>query len=242
MYLDRNGNIVQSNMDGGDTAQRTGFLESALRIRDLLGIGCSNIKEKIKPWDFQTQWPTLMDRGQLIRNPINWNDPKDTSRDQTTPMIIAFGLNRMDIQIKSIMPRGFMLNKYQNADIASPDNMAVIDRALGIKPSWLGDYWAYWGIKLRCSQAAKNPDDVGDDLNCLIESVYSSLVFPTAQSTKNLKFYLNNRPINFGVSKLGHIDPVVGALYWYFRADAGGNPELAEAWEPIIYTLRERLK
>lgn len=241
MNLDVNGNIVQQDGDGGDTAQRTGFLETGLKLRDYFGI--SNLAfYKSTPWRFDKQWPTLFINDQLVRNPIKYNDPKDTSRDQTTPMISAFALNRMLLQVKFIIPTGFLHLKYPNADIASPQDMNHIDRALGLSPSWFGDVWGYGAVMLRCYQASKDLGDVGDDLNCLLTVAFAFVVSPTNQSRRNLKYYLEHRPESFGNVNLHETDNVVGALAWYNRLDAGGNPELTEVWRPIVAKLRTMVK
>ena len=236
MKLDVNGNIVQQDGDGGDTAQRTGFVETGLRLRDHLGISNDSFLNST-PWRFEKQWPTLIVGGShLIRNPISYNNPNDTSRDQTTPMISAFGLNQDFGLVRGIMPKGFF-HKYPNADIASPGDMAHIDRALDLKPSWLGDVWNFFGIKVRCYQASKDPNDVGDDMNCFLSAAYAFVVSPTYQSKKNLKYYLVNRP----KSASSDPDNVMGALVWYNRIEAGGNPDIAELWRPIVEALRSRV-
>ena len=241
MYLDENFNIVQRDGDQGDTAQRSGFLESALIIREMLDISNDEFLKET-PWRFDHIVNTLFIDKKLIRNPIKWSDPNDTSRDQTNPMLIACGLKGDLEKVQWLRPKGWLLLKYQNADVASPADIAVVDRALGLKPSWLGDLWAYFGIRIRCAQAKKDQDDTGDDLNTLIAAVFCYMVTPTKQSTRNLKYYLDNRPQSFGTTKLGEKDFVIGSLCWYFRPETGGNPELANLWAPIIKSLREELK
>lgn len=240
MYLDSNGNIVQQNGDGGDTAQRTGFLECALKIRENLGISNAEFYRST-PWTFDKQWRSLFIGNKLIRNPKDWNDPKDTSRDQTTPMLIAFGLNEMGEQVGWLSPKGFLVKFYQNKDVASPENMGHVDRALRMKPYKLADLWALGGVIIRLKQAEANPDDVGDDLNTLLSCAFSCNILPTEQARKTFRHYLKNRAPSLGTLHLNEKDHVIGALKWYFRPDSGGNPELAEIWRPIVDYYRSVL-
>jgi hypothetical protein len=153
-------------------------------------------------------------------------------------MIMALGMNGQTVAVQSLSPKGFLFKTFQNGDLASPENMGTIDRALGITPTWIADVWAYFGIVNRVVMSQHAPDDVGDDLNCLASAVFSVIRFPTKRSNKNLEMYLEDRPTNYGNTKLGERCPVMGALAWYFRVDAGGNPELAEIWRPIVEYYR----
>ena len=119
--------------------------------------------------------------------------------------------------------------------------MGNLDRALGIKPFFLSDLWGRGGVLVRLKQAAKNLDDVGDDLNCIISLAFSANVMPSKLALSNLKLYLSNRPKNFGTLEMNEKDPVMGALSWYFRKESGGNPKLAEIWRPIIDYYRSVL-
>ena len=227
-------------MDGGDTCQRTGFVESILRFRDYFGISNEEFFTA-SGWSFQDAWPTLLTpQGQkLIRNPRPgdsipaWNDPSDTSRDQTDPMIIAFGLNHMRGQVDLIRPKmqWYGLYKYQNADIAAPSHLSTIDRALGLEPLLIGDLWANLAIRHWCREASKDLDNVGDDLNYLLHAVFCYVVKPTKISKATLKYYLQNRPHNLGTNwvmeKYNVEDNVLAALMWYFRESSGGNPDIA---------------
>lgn len=247
MHLDETGNICQANGDAGDSAQRTGFLGSVLKFRERLSISNTAFLEST-PWSFERQWPTFFTPDKrLIRSPRGgdsipkWNDPTDTSRDQNTPFIIACGLRGMTEQVEWLKPKGFIIKGYQNKDIASPGDMNTVRRCLGLDPTWFGDFWNAQGVAIRLRMAAQDPDDVGDDLNCFISSVFSYLVKPTTTSTATLRRYLKERPRSEGYYKMGLADPVLGALAWYFRPESGGNPELADICAEVISVLRDRL-
>lgn len=234
MYRDVNNLIVQKDGDGGDTAQRTGFYYAALYLQAFLGLGRTLIGE----YEFSRAVDLLVTTKGLIRNPIKWNDPKDTSRDQTIPMIIACGLYGYEERVKQIKPRFF---RYQNGDFESPQNANEVRRALNKYPSLLGDIWALFAAIIRCKQAAKNLDDVGDDLNLLISLVFFNVIKPSIIAKFALRYYLKHRPFNYGMTKFDEHDPVIGALMWYFREESGGNPEIAEAWRPIVGYFRSKL-
>jgi len=237
MYVDDKGLIVQKDGDGGDSAQRTGFYYTARFIVGPLP-GYKEISMGLVIEDFIRATTLLITPAGLIRNPVKWNDPKDTSRDQTTPMIIACGCLRLLEMVDKLRPKYL---RYQNGDFASPQNLNEVRRALGKTPLLLGDLWAIGASYVRCRQAAKDMDDVGDDLNLLISLVFFNRYQSNAVTRFALKYYLKNRPTNFGCTKMGETDPVIGALVWYFREESGGNPEIAQAWRPIITKYREDL-
>lgn len=241
MFLDSNGLIVQSSGDGGDSAQRTGFYFSAMKFRMMLSLSTTDMS--LKPSDFTSALPKLITSKGLIRNPTApYNNNSDTSRDQTRPMLIACGLWNFPDYVNQLNPPGLLLRFYPNGDLASPENWNEGRRALGKKPFIIGDVFSGGGAIIRVTQAKSNPDDVGDDLNTLLTLTFFYLVEPTFVSVTNLRYYLAKRPTNDGVTQLGEKDPVMGALAWYFRPASGGNPEIAEAWRPIIARLRSDLK
>lgn len=234
MKLDKNGLIIQN--DGGDTAQRTGMWWSAVMIRHILG----NDQYPLIPGlsGIATSCELLITTKGLIRNPIGFNNPKDTSRDQTRSMVIACGLYGL---FGSLSKLRLNWGLYPNKDVSSPENWNEYRRAWGMRAFLLGDIWNLAGVILRCIVASRNPDDVGDDLNTLLTTVYFSLVYPTWISKLALRVYLKYRPTNYGVTKLGEIDPIMGALKWYFRPEMGGNGECAEIWRDIIAKLRSKI-
>jgi hypothetical protein len=246
VFLDSNGLIVQASGDGGDTAQRMGMWWAGYKIRHLLELdGYVPIP---RPCGLDEAVKLLVTPKGLIRNPSPgtsapfWNDPTYTSRDQTNPMIMACGLWRgnligMGDTVKAIRP-GFT---YLNGDPAGPEDWNLFYRSLGCPGMPLGDSVAMAGVIVRCHQGAINQDDVGDDLNTLLSLTFSYIMEPQPLTRAPLEFYLIKRPPNFGNTKLGEKDPVIGALVWYFRPDTGGNPECAEMWRDIVTKLRSDL-
>lgn len=90
----------------------------------------------------------------------------------------------------------------------------------------------------------RSPDDVDDGvLICTLATCRA--IMPTPLSWLACKLYGRLRPWNYGCN--GGVEyvnssvgttfvtyrPVFGSLRWYFRAESGGSPEIAELWKPI---------
>jgi hypothetical protein len=73
----------------------------------------------------------------------------------------------------------------------------------------------------------RSPDDVDD--NCTVATLAACRArMPTPASMLAAFAFAKLRPANYGGTPA-----VIGALRWYHRAESGGNPEVAERWEPI---------
>ncbi|WP_413287842.1 hypothetical protein [Bdellovibrio sp. HCB337] len=81
----------------------------------------------------------------------------------------------------------------------------------------------------------KNQNDV-DDNNIVVQHLLAAVYKPTPMSELSRYIYSVTRPVNFGNTKLGEKNPVMGALRWYHRSEYGGtaNPEMAEMYRPLI--------
>ena len=127
--------------------------------------------------------------------------------------------------------------------------------AQGGVPGRAGDVQLLGGVWTRVGLTLQNRDDVGDDLNLVIELLLSHILKPSRWSERALKDYAKNRPVSYGCylqnyrSNWGvdltinskemacRLDDgiahgwtpdcprVLGALRWYFRPETGGNPE-----------------
>lgn len=101
----------------------------------------------------------------------------------------------------------------------------------------------------------RNPDHV-DDNDTILTLAVCSARSATPLSWLARKIYTKLRPWNYGcvrdlsvpsgfngevasLSVSHYYKPVYGALRWYHRAEAGGNPEVAELWKPICARLFE---
>lgn len=81
----------------------------------------------------------------------------------------------------------------------------------------------------------RNENDV-DDNNVVVQHLLAAIYKPTPISELNRYVYSVTRAQNFGNTKLGETNPVMGALRWYHRSEFGGtaNPEIAEVYRPLI--------
>lgn len=73
-----------------------------------------------------------------------------------------------------------------------------------------------------------------DDNNTIIAQLMAVSFKPTPISWLNRQLYSLFRPVNYGNTILGESNRVMGALAWYHRSEAGGNPEIAELYRPMI--------
>lgn len=73
-----------------------------------------------------------------------------------------------------------------------------------------------------------------DDNNTIIAHLVAAHFKPTPLSWLNRQIYALTRPLNYGNTEFGESNPVMGALTWYHRREAGGNPEIAELYRPSV--------
>ena len=205
--------------------------------------------------------------GVFVRHPgdgkAEWHsDPKETSRDQMIPTIIAMGLNQNRSSLwevtKNLAKRGFV--KYQNSDFYFLNEWASIVRSwwglkdLGFLPClcvvvtypivWVADAWQILCVLVRCWKA-RNPDDVGDDWNMTAQILQSQYLLPTLFSWIARKLYKHLRPHSYGkdlqMPFSGEM-PIYGALLWYVtptegRPDVSGNLDVAGVYKNLIQSM-----
>ncbi|MBX3021183.1 MAG: hypothetical protein KF799_05845 [Bdellovibrionales bacterium] len=205
-------------------------------------------------------------------DPTRWSsEPATTSRDQLLPVIAYCGAyqdyERLGRLFVAVAKRGFFAqNLFKIADPELkpkiPDTMigtlGLFIRAGGwytapLYPLLLvtdtGDlistllnlipvHWEESNLRLRW----KEPRDV-DDNNTVISQLMAVAFKPTPISWLNRQIYAWTRSPNNGNLILGERNPVMGALVWYHRTEAGGNPEMAELYRPLVeeyFSPRER--
>jgi hypothetical protein len=89
-------------------------------------------------------------------------------------------------------------------DLASPAHINLFKRALGESPLLqIGDIQLFIDVLVRLAAAANKPDDVGDDLNLIVNLLMAELFSPTPASKLALELYRKNRPVCSGCF-LGH--------------------------------------
>jgi hypothetical protein len=132
-----------------------------------------------------------------------------------------------------------------------------IDIACGVN----GDTELLVNSRLRIAAGDRDRDDVGDDLNHIVALLVSQLRSPSPLSKAAVSLYVDYRPHSYG-SFLGayavaygndetdmanriangirngwqpDTTAPVGAVRWYHRRASGGNPALAELYEPVVH-------
>ena len=153
-------------------------------------------------------------------------------------------------------------------DLVGPTTQNLFSRALKEPSLWAGDPGEEElaaNVALRLSAAARDRDDVGDDLNLIVMLLVALSESPSPVSGTAAATYEATRPLSYGsflgtycrlygddaddmVPRLiagiqGPTAPwtpdtsgIYGAIRWYHRPWTGANPLLAVLYEPIIAT------
>ena len=224
MHKDLNGLPVQSNGDGGDSLQRLGFWFEGIHF-------CMNVDL----WPiFGTEaenYLTLLYKCEIapatfIRNPTNYNDPKDTSRDQLVSNIRAAGYFAPEIAA-AITTKCFQnWCRYPNGDLFFLQDFA---RSIRSAHLWWAYPWVVIGDVLLLGNSivriikGKNPNDVGDDINHIGDLQQAKTIYPTPISWLARKVYKRLRP--YGIKY---------PVQWYFRESSGADTEFIDLWVPIV--------
>jgi len=201
MHTDEYGLIVQKDLDGGDTAQREGFVWTGLWFREHI------LKD---PWpdklpiSFEEAIDLLeINKSGLFRrhpNPTKWwSDPAEFSRDQQTPIVAAMGLWGLQAPLDRLwektIERG---NKCQNADVVGPEQKNLFLRLISNEAEAIGEFTLSLMVPTIIARANSNWDDVGDDLNFIVLLLVASQKAPTETSEAIRKAYSGSRPVNYG--------------------------------------------
>jgi hypothetical protein len=234
--FDKNNLIVQSDGDGGDTAQRTGTYYFGLIVRKRLNISNSEFAFK----SYFSSCLDLLEKspGEYVRHPDQWNDTKDFSRDQQTPLVVAMGEFKNERErLKRLFRRhSERFFKYQNADFASPEHIGFYIRAFRYWPLYPflfgSDFFMLFNSFILIFKG-KDPDNVGDDINHTLAILQARISMPTPVSFIARLVYKFLRPKNNGNLKLGESSPIQGAWSWYFRPESGAS-SFHELYRPII--------
>jgi len=246
--------------DGGDTAQREGMYAFGQWCRIAMGHWELPMMHPAKcPFSVAIRILETAP-GIFVRHPDQLgfrSDPAHFSRDQQRPLVIACGAwNERVILWKMALRQIGRLGRYQNGDWPIPYNLGEYIRAFKMSApvAFWPLYWVMWwpvlwftdlflignAIAIMIS-TYKKPDDV-DDNNFILTLTQAYFSLPTPISWIARKLYSWFRPRNYGNSVIltgaeaGELvqNPVVGTLIWYHRAAAGGNPEIARLWRPIV--------
>jgi len=207
-YLDDLGLIVQRNCDGGDTAQREGMYWFGTWVwRHDLGLGAFG-KPRGITLERVLNHLEVGQTGQFRRHPTQTQDglnlPEKTSRDQLIPLIAAMGVHgdhaRLDRLRDKISKNFYFVNK---------DFLLFFDeyikRALNRELQVNGEIDRFLldgAVTLRLNELGKKEDmdDVGDDLNLIMQLALAALPGRRGEKVKAIRArYSHDRPKNYGV-------------------------------------------
>jgi hypothetical protein len=212
IYYDQNGLIVQQNCDGGDTAQREGMywlgqwvLVNALKRQPYGRQRPIEFTQVMKHLEYQTsgrfrRHPTqtrLIGEGKY-RGPIN--DPKTTSRDQVVPLIAAMGVHKDFVRLDRFRDRLHTDHYWLNKDYLlfyEEFMKRALDRDLlfgGEVDKEILDK----AVDFRRDKAATDKDDVGDDLNLIVQLLLAAVRRGDKIEAVRGR-YVRERPVNYGV-------------------------------------------
>lgn len=232
MHRDQYGLIVQADGDGGDTAQREGMVAF---VYSLIG------SEFTAAWEFRQALQLEISPGVCVRHPFQpdfRSDPKQFSRDQQDPLIVAAGACSQTPFIKRMLwAQVKRLGKYQNADYLTPQSIGCYIRALSAWYLWPLLLFTDLGLLFQALHiyfACRNDPNNSDDNNHVIRTLQAQYTLPTPVSYVARKLYKALRPTNYGNTVLGEKSHIQGALNWYHSAQFGGNPEIAELYRPLV--------
>lgn len=228
---------LTKGFDFGDATQRLGMYHLGLELRHELDLYNGHLPHNTLV-DFLEALRLLeIDRSGTMRRYIDipYNDPKDWSRDQELPIIMACGLTNVGYLLKRMVRRHLrQFPFFQNKDVITWE-WSYYFRAL----RW---WWTYPLIVvmdlglvinagLRCLIGLWDKDNVGDDLNTSLSLIFSSKRYPTPLSWLATKIY-KLRPKPFLADNKDDNNNILLAWRWYFRQPEA--PPFDELFEPVI--------
>lgn len=228
MYRDKYGLIVQADGDGGDTAQRMGMWGFADVVEENFSVEAMA--------HFKAALQLEVEPGIFVRHPHQpdfRSDPKEFSRDQQDALVMYLAERHRITAWRAFKNHVKRFGKYQNKDWANLATISVYIRALQLWWLWpvlfITDLHYVISPILAYPSQKRNPDDV-DDINSILRMLQSTYRYPTLTAWLGRKIYVAIRPANHGAQ----LYTVCGALFWYFRASAGGNEEFAQRYWPLV--------
>lgn len=258
IWRDDLGLIVQRDGDAGDCSANTGTYWAARAFNE--GPHAYLIKEGRYLRDlFQAEVFKLeVLKGILVRHPRQekHKSPSMFSRDQQDSVVIALGAFEEWPLLRRVWEQhwGRWL-RYQNGDWFQPQTVGIYLRAFRVPAYpilWLTDFALLINAFLIFARTVRAMDN-SDDRNHVVRLRQAYEIYLTPIGWIAFASYKRIRPHTPGSSLekrdawlewRGDVDPralppleddaVMGAFVWYFRAQNGGNPPIAEAYREFI--------
>jgi len=247
MNLDPYGLPCQSNGDCEDQLNRVGLISLACFLN------YHHAKADVTELEARCDDAISDPMGLLVYGPGTYtrhtkSGPGDVTCDQLIPVLayhvaIGDGLN-VKLMFEAMVKRyGFAQNVHADNDPTTkttPDLMFFRALPLFARYSkWLypvaviADLYVVIMIISLIISDYNAPNSV-DDNNTLATVLTCITTHPTFVARFAAWLYAKCRPTNYGVTQLGETNNIQGAMSYYHRAAAGGNPEIAEMYRTLI--------
>lgn len=201
--------------NAGDTAQREGFVWFGIALCRSMGI--QGIPMPKLPWIDSIKLLELVRGGvpigEFVRHPRDpnnkgWNNPREFSKDQQVALVAALGAlgptDCLERFWRAFDGRGRVCQN--ETDVGGPDHQNLFVRALRAQHSNLemqgiesfGEFLLAAMVWSLVARGTNDPDDVGDDLNFVVNLAAASQWNPTVTSGEAICEYVRTRPVNYG--------------------------------------------
>lgn len=252
-YYSGFGILVQKDGDGGDGAHKTATYYYLMRRQ---GYNTDHLGRNLYAGAELAFNELETEPGWYVRHPCTpgsakfWCDPKEFSRDQQTPLVLAFAALGMRERFVQVMKNHIKrLGKFQNKDFASPETVAIYirglyelgDKAVGytLYPFvLLGDIFTTFNSIIRVVKSYFSPDDVSDDLNHILVLDQQKRVLSTPISALARWIYKSFRAHAGETLETRNMRASAPQSTYdlYFREAAGGPP-INDIARPLIKEL-----
>lgn len=220
--------ITEPNGDMGDSPQRTfGLFHVGKLILSEEIIDCPYLDKAID---------ILQDKnGNLIRDPVKWNDPNDIPADQFDPTVIGCTLGGFTARSRFLLHGQISrFGFYPNGNPPNLGSLSSLVRAWGSGWLWplifVLDVFFFFAAIIDCARAKQFQFQDGSWLdmdNAVVKIAQAELYLPTPLSWLTRKTYVWFYPQP--MSSVG--PPLLCAIRWKYR---NGNYQFGNLWNPTI--------
>ncbi len=231
MNTDKYGLPIQADGDAADQLQRVGMIA--------VGQVLAGYNIVTTDLDYAMRWLLQVQPG-VYRRYYETATTNDVTADQLIPVIAYWSLLQNRAELQS-MHWVFAQNTRKQGELnvkTIPDFMLIRALPLILRCYNLPNiiYLCIDSLLLLavlCYTILNRGMDDVDDNNLVITLVVCRSFKPSLLSRLSGRLYRSLRAANFGSSAY-NTEPAVGALKWYHRQEALGNPEIGELWGQLI--------
>lgn len=186
--------------DGGDTPSHEGFARFCAKLDPTV-----SFPSPITFQQFTSQ--VVLPSGKLIRNPVNYNNPNDSSKDQYRGIVVAAIANRDHqtvMELGQALPRNFLdYPVYPNGDLFTPEDHVMFNRDIMVMPFdylrvLFADFLTFMGTLILCFWSTRTPGPIAKFLG-KFHWIFIANMGPDADGVQR-----NLRGPDFTSNDLGH--------------------------------------